>query len=100
MTIGQFIREKRLEAGLSQRALGKAFDCEVTTQFISNVERGVCPMPVYKIPELARVLKCDPNEIVAVMCEEYESLLLSSIYGFKENLISQTKTQNEEVCQK
>ena len=39
--VGAFIRQRREALGLSQRALGLLFSPPVTTQFISNVERGV-----------------------------------------------------------
>ena len=42
--VGNFIRQKREALGLSQRALGQKFTPPVTTQFISNVERGVTPL--------------------------------------------------------
>ncbi len=50
--VGAFIRQRRETLGLSQRALGQLFQPPVTTQFISNVERGVTPLPPVHISTL------------------------------------------------
>jgi transcriptional regulator with XRE-family HTH domain len=61
--VGEFVRSKREELGMSQRELGKCFDPPVTTQFISNIERGVTPLPPIHVPVLARVLKVSESEL-------------------------------------
>ncbi|MBC7396603.1 MAG: helix-turn-helix transcriptional regulator, partial [Bdellovibrionales bacterium] len=39
--VGAFIRQKREEKGFSQKELGQKFEPPVTTQFVSNLERGI-----------------------------------------------------------
>lgn len=71
--VGLFIREKREGLGLSQRALGALFEPAVTTQFISNIERGVTPLPPVHVPTLVRILKLNDSELLAVMEREYSA---------------------------
>ncbi len=73
--VGQFIRSKREAIGLSQRALGLLFTPAVTTQFISNVERGVTPLPPAHIPTLCRALKLQDSEILGILEKEYAAKL-------------------------
>lgn len=69
--VGQFIRQRRESIGLSQRALGQLFDPPVTTQFISNIERGVTPLPPVHIPTLTRALKITEEELLLLLEKEY-----------------------------
>lgn len=69
--VGNFIRQKREALGLSQRALGLMFTPPVTTQFISNVERGVTPLPPAHIPTLTRALQVNELEFMALLEQEY-----------------------------
>lgn len=69
--IGRFLRQKREAVGLSQRALGQRFNPPVTTQFISNVERGVTPLPPGHIPTLSRELQLPESELMSVLERDY-----------------------------
>lgn len=69
--VGNFIRQKREAAGLSQRALGLLFSPPVTTQFISNLERGVTPLPLNHIPTLVKALHVSEAEIMSLLEQEY-----------------------------
>ncbi len=71
--VGGFLREKREAIGLSQRALGLQFDPPVTTQFISNIERGVTPLPPVHVATLVRVLQIREEELLAALEREYAS---------------------------
>src|SRR3954469_19062686 len=78
--VGEFIRKRREALGLSQRALGLLFEPAVTTQFISNVERGVTPLPPAHVPTLAKALLVSEDEIMSLLEREY-SLKLSGRLG-------------------
>ena len=69
--VGAFIRQRREALGLSQRALGQLFDPPVTTQFISNVERGVTPLPPTHVPTLTKSLLVSEQELMALLEKEY-----------------------------
>lgn len=53
------LRQLRIKAGVSQAELGKALG-HSTPQFISNIERGLCGIPVKDFRAIAKVLKCEP----------------------------------------
>lgn len=69
--VGNFIRQRRETLNLSQRALGLLFDPPVTTQFISNVERGVTPLPPAHVPTLTRALHVSEGDIMGLLEKEY-----------------------------
>lgn len=69
--VGEFIRKRRENLGMSQRSLGLLFSPAVTTQFISNVERGVTPLPPAHIPTLAKALDTVESEIMILLEKEY-----------------------------
>ncbi len=60
---------------MSQRALGLLFDPPVTTQFISNVERGVTPLPPAHIQTLTRALMVTESEMMSMLEREYTAKL-------------------------
>lgn len=86
--VGRFIRERREAIGLSQRALGQFLQPAVTTQFISNVERGMTPLPASHIATLAKVLKVEEAEILSRMEQEF-SQRISHKVGIELNVPDQ-----------
>jgi transcriptional regulator with XRE-family HTH domain len=73
--VGAYIRQRREVLGISQRALGLLFTPPVTTQFISNVERGVTPLPPAHVPTLAKALQTHESEIMSLLEKEYSAKL-------------------------
>jgi transcriptional regulator with XRE-family HTH domain len=73
--VGSYIRTRRESLGLSQRALGLLFVPPVTTQFISNVERGVTPLPPAHVATLAKALSVADAEIMNLLEKEYSAKL-------------------------
>jgi transcriptional regulator with XRE-family HTH domain len=51
------------------------FNPPVTTQFISNVERGVTPLPPAHVPTLAKALNVPEPEIMNLLEKEYSQKL-------------------------
>jgi hypothetical protein len=47
------------------------FEPPVTTQFISNLERGVTPLPPHHVPTLARELRIEESELLSLLEREY-----------------------------
>lgn len=80
--VGDFIRQRREALALSQRALGLLFEPAVTTQFISNVERGVTPLPPAHVPTLSRALKIADSEIFSLLEREYSQKLSGRLGGY------------------
>ncbi|MEK6706788.1 MAG: helix-turn-helix transcriptional regulator [Bdellovibrionota bacterium] len=82
--VGRFIRERRENLGLSQKALGLLFTPAVTTQFISNIERGVTPLPPVHVTTLSKALQVSGAELLAMLEREY-SVRLSNQMGLAED---------------
>ncbi|MBI3534234.1 MAG: helix-turn-helix transcriptional regulator [Deltaproteobacteria bacterium] len=78
--VGEFIKQKREDLGLSQKELGQLFDPPVTTQFISNVERGVTPLPPSHVTFLTKALNVAEEEVMTLLEKEY-AVKLSSRLG-------------------
>ena len=86
--VGDFIRNHREAMKMSQKNLGQCFKPPVTTQFISNIERGVTPLPVIHVTLLAKALSASDSEIMSLLEKEY-ALKLSGRVG-------RTSPSNEE----
>jgi hypothetical protein len=56
------------------------FTPPVTTQFISNVERGVTPLPPAHVPTLSQALQVSETEVMNLLEREY-TLKLSGRLG-------------------
>lgn len=79
--VGAFIRQKREEKHLSQKELGQKFTPAVTTQFVSNLERGITPVPAVHIQALVKCLDLNEHELMALMEKEYAAKLTHKIAG-------------------
>ncbi len=60
---GHAVRERRLEAGLSQESLARAAKLHAT--HISLIERGLRDLRLTSIAKLARALKTSPADLVS-----------------------------------
>ena len=80
--VGAFIRQKREEKGFSQKELGQKFEPPVTTQFVSNLERGITPIPAVHIQALVKSLSLHEPELMVLMEKEYAAKLTSKIAGY------------------
>lgn len=65
--LAEFIKLRREALSLSQKDLALTFSPPVSTQFISNLERGVTPVPHSQIETLSQSLKCEAHEIVTLL---------------------------------
>ena len=79
--VGSFLREKREAKGFSQQELGQKFVPPVTTQFVSNLERGITPIPAPHIQSLVRALDLNESELMVRMEKEYAAKLTHKIAG-------------------
>ena len=71
---GKYLREKRREAGLSQQRVAQALGYS-SPQFISNLERGTCPIPLNRVRQFIDLYKIDQNEFVGRFLQEQETVL-------------------------
>ena len=63
MTIGSILRERRKAAGLTQEQVGNYLG--VSTPAVNKWERGITCPDIALLPALARLLKTDPNTLLA-----------------------------------
>ena len=78
--VGSFLRQRRESLNISQRQLGLRFQPPVTTQFISNLERGVTPLPAHHIPILAKELQLPEERILSLLEREYSQKISERIH--------------------
>ena len=67
--IAKLVKEKRKLVGLSQSVLSGILGYK-NAQFISNMERGVCSVPLQKVKALIGALKCDEKEVLEAVVED------------------------------
>lgn len=73
--VGQFIKERREKLGISQKALGQSLTPCVTTQFISNVERGITPLPPIHVDNMAKALQISSGQLCTLIEQEFTKKL-------------------------
>lgn len=66
MDLAKFLKDKRLEAGLSQGAVAKKLGY-TSPQFISNWERGLSRPPIKTLRKLALIYNISPNDMFDVI---------------------------------
>lgn len=76
--IAKLIRTKRLEHPLaySQSQLSLALGYK-NGQFISNVERGLCNIPLKILPKICEVLNIHPQELKEAILRDQEATLVN-----------------------
>lgn len=74
--IAALIRNKRLQhpKGYSQSELSHLLGYK-NGQFISNVERALCNIPLKMLGKVSEVLDIDPNELKAAILRDHEETL-------------------------
>lgn len=75
---GVFIRQRRKELGLNQDYLAKELNYK-DKQAISNIERGVAPLPFNRIIKLAQLLGVERKNIAKLACLDKEPKLFKDI---------------------
>ena len=78
-----FLKEKRLEAGLTQKAVAEKFGY-TSGQFVSNWERGLVMPPLKTIRQLAELYGANLNEIYEMICEETQRVVREQLYSEEE----------------
>ena len=64
--LGKFLKEKRIEAGLSQKEVSDKMGWK-TYQMVSNNERGMSNPPMKSISKLAKLYKIEESDIAEHM---------------------------------
>ncbi|WP_298804100.1 helix-turn-helix domain-containing protein [uncultured Rhizobium sp.] len=77
---GKWLKDKREETGLSQRALAAAVGLEYYT-FISQLESGRGRVPAERYEAYARALNIEPREFAITMMKYNDPLTYELIFG-------------------
>lgn len=80
--LGQYLKRKRIEAGLSQTQLAKSmgYPCG---QYTSNWERGVCAPPTDGMETVIKMLKLDRKKILDAMVKDFEESVRQKLFKKK-----------------
>lgn len=70
--LGQFLRQKREAANISQRQVAKTFNYK-SSQFVSNWENGKSVPPVATLKRLKEMYKMDLDEIAEVIAKNVKT---------------------------
>jgi len=81
-TIGNYTKEKRIAAGLSQVAVARKLGYG-SAQFVSNVERGLCGYPLRNLRKLEKVLGVDLKHMQALLVSAYDAEVSSAFFPKK-----------------
>lgn len=73
-TLSNYLKEKRVESGLSQLDVAKVLGYS-SPQFVSNWERGLVSPPLETIAVLVELYKISPNEIIEHIIKETRAYL-------------------------
>ncbi|MFZ4404099.1 MAG: helix-turn-helix domain-containing protein [Pseudobdellovibrionaceae bacterium] len=82
--MGLFLQEKRIEAGLTQIQLGEALG-DVSGQFVSNWERGMCPPPSTSFQKLIEILDISRDKLVKIMLADSRTEIESKVFDKKKS---------------
>ena len=64
------IRAKRIELGISQHQVAKRIGMK-QGQFISNIERDLCALPIKYVQRIGKVLDINADHLVVAMKEDF-----------------------------
>jgi len=81
MTLAKYYVNCRHRAGLSQMDIARHFKF-TTAQFISNVERGIVPIPMNRLKSWLKLIKADPTTVYMLMKDEFD-LVTKRALGLK-----------------
>jgi len=70
--IATLVKQSRLASNLTQEDISRELGYK-NAQFVSNISRGKCSLPIKHIVKTAELLKIDKLEIKVAMLRDYES---------------------------
>lgn len=77
-TLSSYLKEKRIERGLSQLDVAKVLGYS-SPQFVSNWERGLVSPPLETIAVLVELYKVPPNEVIEYILKETKLYLEANL---------------------
>lgn len=80
MKVSTLIKSARVKAGLTQADLGYKLGFS-SPQFISNVERGLAPLPIKHAHKLSRLLNIPVDAIIKAKAADVAATLHEAVHG-------------------
>lgn len=80
--LGNYLKNKRVEAKLTQRKLASSLG-NMNSQFVSNWERGLCAPPSHCFQKLIDMLKLNRDNLVKIMLEDSRMVIEAKVYKKK-----------------
>jgi transcriptional regulator with XRE-family HTH domain len=74
----KYLKDMRIKKGVSQRELAELLGY-TSGQFVSNYERGMCPVPLDKVKDLIGILNLDSTKVVNLIQEDRKKSLLRTL---------------------
>ena len=71
MTLGKYMKQCREKAGVSQRVVAIHLGF-TTAQFVSNVERGISPLPIKQAERWLKFIEANKKTAWELMCIDYK----------------------------
>jgi hypothetical protein len=81
-TLGQYLREARLSAGLTQKEVSDKLQYS-SAQFISNAERGILILPPKKLRRVIKMYKISVDEVIEKISQDHRAVWVASLKGEK-----------------
>lgn len=88
-SMGRFLKNKRVDSGLTQSEL--ADKLVLSSQMVSNWERGLCAPPSNCIKKLTKILSIDSEDMLRLFLSSKEQLLRMSLGLPRKNSIMDIK---------
>jgi transcriptional regulator with XRE-family HTH domain len=74
LNVASLVKNRRLELGLPQRELSDSlgYKKNINSQFVSNIERGLCGIPLKDVPKYAEILKLPVDDFKKAYLKDME----------------------------
>lgn len=76
--LGNYFKDRRSIAGITQADLAKLLGLK-SSQFVSNVERGICAYTMEQLPMVINECKIERKELIDLMMLEYKDYISKNI---------------------
>ncbi len=80
--VGEFLREARERAGLTQREVSVSLGYS-SAQFISNFERGIAVPPIKKLKLLQKAYRMDIDRLITLIIDSEREAMLEVLFDEK-----------------
>lgn len=78
MKTAEFLKHHRTKQNMSQWHLAEALGWD-SGQYISNIERELCPFPRKSFKDVCKILKCSLNELIEAEIESVRDRIKKEI---------------------